>query len=123
MTLNSKSLWLHFYTNGSAQENGSDRFVFYCESLFEGSCAAVIGATAEIEAVKQAIYLLSNLTTSNRHAVFLIESQLVILTLSSLHNSYSNWGIGLKKKFMNLTLLNGSQTIPTSLAMKSGFTG
>ncbi|GFW27279.1 hypothetical protein TNCV_2831791 [Trichonephila clavipes] len=85
-------MWLHFYTDGSAQNDDSAGEGFYCENLFECSLAAWLGATnfgAEIEAVIQALCLLTNSSTFYRQAVFLINSHSAILTLSSLRNSDS----------------------------------
>ncbi|GFT73014.1 hypothetical protein TNCV_1977101 [Trichonephila clavipes] len=57
-----------------------------------GSLAVGLGATnfdAETEALSQAIYHLTNSSTSYRQAVFLVDSQSAILTLCSLRNSDS----------------------------------
>ncbi|GFW67911.1 anoctamin [Trichonephila clavipes] len=90
MTLNPKDMWLRIYTDGSAQDDGSAGMGFYCENLFEGSLTASLGAInfdAEIEAVRQTISHLNNLSTSYRQAVFLVYSQSAFLTLYSLRNS------------------------------------
>ncbi|GFT02748.1 uncharacterized protein TNCV_879531 [Trichonephila clavipes] len=90
MTLYPKNMWLHVYTDGSAQDDCSAGASFYCKNLFEGSLAASLGVTnfdAKVESVRQAIYHLTNLSTSYRKAVFLVDSQSVIITLCSLRNS------------------------------------
>ncbi|GFY77587.1 uncharacterized protein TNIN_188861 [Trichonephila inaurata madagascariensis] len=77
MTLYPKDLWLLVYTNGSAQDDGSAGAGFYCENLFEGSLAAGLGAAnfdVEIEAMRQAICHLTNLSTFYRHTVYLEDS-------------------------------------------------
>ncbi|GBM58431.1 hypothetical protein AVEN_63787-1 [Araneus ventricosus] len=88
----SRDNWLHIYTDGSAQEDCITGAGFYCEGLFEGSCAVGLNNTnfeAEIEALRQASLRLADLKTAYRHAVFLVDSQAAILSLCSLHNSDS----------------------------------
>ncbi|GFY49236.1 uncharacterized protein TNIN_462751 [Trichonephila inaurata madagascariensis] len=67
MTLYPKDMWLHIYTDGSAQDDVSAGAGFYYENFFEGSLASGLGVTnfdAEIEAARHAkchsqlIYLL-----------------------------------------------------------------
>ncbi|GFY67839.1 uncharacterized protein TNIN_72221 [Trichonephila inaurata madagascariensis] len=92
MTLYPKDMWLHIYTVGSSQNDGSAGAGFYCENLFGGSLAAGLGITncdAEIEVVRQVICHLTNLSISYIGAVFLVDSKSKILTLCSLHNSDS----------------------------------
>ncbi|PRD23175.1 UNVERIFIED_CONTAM: hypothetical protein NCL1_47127 [Trichonephila clavipes] len=65
MTSYPKDMGLHIYTDDSAQDDGSAGADFYCENLFEGSLAAGLSATnfdVEIEAVRQAICHLTNLS-------------------------------------------------------------
>ncbi|GFS42063.1 uncharacterized protein TNIN_241201 [Trichonephila inaurata madagascariensis] len=85
MTLYPKDMWLHVYTEGSAQDDGSAGTGFYCKNLFGGSLAAGLGATN----FDAAICLLSSLSTSYKQAVFLVDSQSAILTLCPLHSSDS----------------------------------
>ncbi|GFW42905.1 RNase H domain-containing protein [Trichonephila clavipes] len=52
MTLYPKDMWLHIYTDGSSQDDGSAGAGFYFENLFGGSLAAGLSITkfdAEIE--------------------------------------------------------------------------
>ncbi|GFW40123.1 hypothetical protein TNCV_5118061 [Trichonephila clavipes] len=84
-------MWIHSYNVGPVQDDSSAGAGFYCENLFEVSFAAGLGTTnfdAEIEAVRQAICHLINLSTY-RQAVFLVDSLSVILILCSLPNSDS----------------------------------
>ncbi|GBM70104.1 hypothetical protein AVEN_151568-1 [Araneus ventricosus] len=86
----SRDNWPHIYTDGSAQEDCTTGASFYCERLFEGSCAASLNNTnfeAEIEAIRQASLRLADLKTAYRHAVFLVNSQAAIFSLCSLHDS------------------------------------
>ncbi|GFW33647.1 hypothetical protein TNCV_2211791 [Trichonephila clavipes] len=69
---------LYIYTDGSALDNGSAGAGFYYEYLFEGTFVAGLSHTtnfdAEIEAVRRAICLLTNLSTLDRQAVFCVQS-------------------------------------------------
>ncbi|GIY30238.1 hypothetical protein CEXT_549961 [Caerostris extrusa] len=56
--------------------------------IFEGSCAMCLNATnieAEIEAVRQGTFYLSDTNITCRNAVFLVDSQSMILSLCSTH--------------------------------------
>ncbi|GFY47937.1 dynein regulatory complex subunit 4 [Trichonephila inaurata madagascariensis] len=105
MTLYSKDMWLHIYTDGSSDDEGLAKADFNFINLFKGSLSAGLGAInfdAEIEAVRQAICHLTNLSTSYRLAIFLIDSQSAINTLCSLCNSDSIEGEELETHLLQL---------------------